>query len=238
MTRSAVDRLTEYLFDGPAEHAHAGELTAEVAAWLGSSARFRAFVERHRDKIRKKLRGSTDADARRDVRAELRAAHLLLGDRRLELAFEAYGSAKGGPDFTVAYRTTSRFNLEVTRPRRPQDLAGVGSTILAKLRQLPPGMSNVLLVAIDGGDATAVDVGAAVRALRARADTKDEDFFAVRGYTGTRGFYERLLRLGAVVAWSDVAAGDARASAWTNGSARISVPDPALRAVLACLRAG
>ena len=78
--------------------------TEDIATWLAGSRRFRAFAEAHRDKIRKKLRGATDADARRDVRAELAVAHLLLADRRIELAFEAYGSSKPGPDFTVAFR--------------------------------------------------------------------------------------------------------------------------------------
>ena len=61
----------------------------ELAGWLGTSSRFRAFAESHGAKIRKKLRSATDADARLDVRAELRVAHLLLADRRFELAFEA-----------------------------------------------------------------------------------------------------------------------------------------------------
>lgn len=82
-----------------------------------------------------------------------------------------------------------------------------------------------------------MDVGAAVRGLRARADGKDEAFFAFRGIHGTRMFYERLLRLGGVFVWCEAAEGDRRAAWWKNGSARIVVPEATTRAVLACLRA-
>ena len=50
--------------------------------WLAGSARFRAFAEVHRDKIRKKLRGATDAEALRDVRETLPRLHDTVHDRR------------------------------------------------------------------------------------------------------------------------------------------------------------
>jgi hypothetical protein len=228
---------------GPAERAardvaDAGpgeELAAELAAWLAESSRFASFVEAHRSKIRKKLGGAADEASVRDVRAELAVARLLLTDRRFELTFEAYGRG-GGPDFTVTYRAGRPFNLEVTRPRRPPDAAVVAGVVLGKLRQLPPSSPNILLVAVEDA-ADAVDVGGAVRALRARADGKDQGYFAFRGIDGTRTFYERLLRLGGVIVWCETAVGDRRAAWWKNGSARIAVPEAATRAVLACLRA-
>ena len=213
-------------------------MVEELARWLASSARFRAFAETHRDKIRKKLRGAADPEARRDVRAELQAAHLLLADRRIELAFEAYGSAKVGPDFTVRYRGEGRFNLEVTRLRREPNAAGYGGQLLAKLRQLPPSVPNVVLVAIEGDRAEALDVAGATRSLRAQADRKDETFFVSRGFEGTRGFYERYLRLGAVLVWCEGAVGEARAAMWKNRSARMALPERAARACVVCLQAG
>ena len=99
-------------------------LAAELTDWLADSSRFRAFAERHRDKIRKKVRTATDAEALRDVRAELAVAYRLLADRRFELAFEAYGAGRVGPDFTVTFRAGRIFNLEVTRLRRPPSPAG------------------------------------------------------------------------------------------------------------------
>jgi hypothetical protein len=213
-----------------------GILATELAGWLAGSARFSAFVEAHRPKIRKKLRGAADEASVRDVRAELAVARLLLADRRFELTFEAYGRG-GGPDFTVTYRAGRPFNLEVTRLRRPPDAAAVAGVVLGKLRQLPPSSANLLLVAVEGEAADAADVGAAIRALRARADRKDEAYFAFRGIDGTRAFYERLLRLGGVIVWCEAAVGDLRAASWKNGSARIAMPEAATRAVLAHLRA-
>ena len=231
---TAIERLVEHIF-GDDRH---DPMAEELAGWLAGSRRFRAFVEAHRDKIRKKLRGAADPEARRDVRVELCVAHLLLADRGIELAFEAYGSTKGGPDFTVTHRGARAFNLEVTRQRRAPDAAGQGGPLLAKLRQLPPSVPNAVLVAIEGDRADAFDVAAVTRALHARADGRDEDFFTARGLKGTRGFHDRFLRLGTVIVWCESAAGDARASAWTNRSARIPLPERAARACLAALRAG
>lgn len=119
----------------------------ELAVWLATSARFRSYATTYRDKIRKKLRSATDPEALRDVRAELAAAHLLLTDRRMELAYEAYGSGVAGPDLTVTFRGSRTCNVEVTRLRRTPDATGVAGSLLAKLRQLPPSLPNVLLLA-------------------------------------------------------------------------------------------
>ncbi len=229
-----VERLVDELFDGDVEL----PMAEELAGWLAASPRFHAFADAHRTKIRKKLRGAADPQARRDVRAELHAAHLLLADRRIGLAFEAYGSGKPGPDFSVTFRDALRFDLEVTRLRRAPDGPGHRGQLLAKIRQLPPSVPNVILISIDGDRADAFDVPAAIRSLRARADRKDEGFFVERGFAGTRDFYERYLRLAAVVVWCEGASGEARAALWTNGSARIPLPTRVATACLACFRAG
>ena len=213
-------------------------MAVEFVGWTTNATRFRAFAETHRDKIRKKLRGAGDPEALRDVRAELQIARLLLADRRFEVAFEAYGSGKKGPDLTVTFRGGRSFNLEVTRLRRLPDANGLGASLLAKLHQLPPSAPNAVLFAIDGDTAEALDITAATRALRARADAKDETFFASRGFDGSRGFYERFLRLSTVFVWCEGASGDAKASLWTNRSARIALPEPAVRASLRCFRGG
>ena len=229
---TAVDRLAAYLLDGPPPDRFAEELVG----WLIASARFRAFVEANRDKIRKKIRGAADAEARRDVRAELLAARLLLADRRIQLAFEAHGSVRGGPDFTVTFRGERPFNLEVTRMRRPPETDAFVRLVLAKLRQLPPIMPNGLVVAVDGDRAAIDDVEAAARLLRARADA-DEAFLERTPFRDRRGFFDRFLRLGAVIVWCEAAGDEARAAAWTNRSARIPLPARALRACLRCLGA-
>src|SRR5688500_303755 len=156
----AHERLAHDLFAGTADDSMADEL----ATWLRTSSRFRAFAESHRDKIRKKLRSAVDTDARLDVRAELQVAHLLLADRRIELAFEAYGSTKGGPDFTVGFRGERTFNIEVTRLHRAPTPTAYEGRLLTKLSQLPPSVPNVVLMAIEGERAEPADIAAAARA--------------------------------------------------------------------------
>ncbi|MFI5225300.1 MAG: hypothetical protein ACHQ3P_01345 [Candidatus Limnocylindrales bacterium] len=230
---ASQNQLVDHLTGGRADTI----LVHELSGWLATSSRFERFATAHADKIRKKFRGATEPDARRDVRAELAVAHLLLADRRIELHYEAYGAAKGGPDFTATFRGGRAFNLEVTRLRRSPAEADGSSQILAKLRQLPPSVPNVVVLAIGGPTATALDVDRAIRSLRSRADRKGEAFFIDRGFASSRAFHERSLRLAAVITWSEDAGGDERASLWVNASARIRLAESTARACLACFRA-
>jgi len=231
---TGVQRLVDHLVEAPV----GDSLAAELADWLTVSARFRRFVEAHRDKVRKKLRVVDDVDGRRDVRAELRVAALLLADRRIELAFEPGGSTRGGPDFTIAFRGHPAFFLEVTRLRRAPDEAGIGGVVLAKLRQLPPSLPSVLLVDAGARDVAGLPLDTAIRTLRARADASDAATLSRGGFGSPRAFYQRFLRLGAVVVVGQAAAADGRAVLWTNPSAHLVAPPPALRASLAALRSG
>ncbi|MGH2464119.1 MAG: hypothetical protein ACRDGI_01540 [Candidatus Limnocylindrales bacterium] len=229
---TAVEQLAGYLLDNRGDE----PIRKELTGWLAGSARFRSFAVVHRDKIRKKLRTASGAGALGDVRTELQVAHLLLADSGIELAYEAYGSGKGGPDLTVAYRGKRSFNLEVTRLQRVPDPTRFGVTLLAKLRQLPPSVPNAVLVALGGASAASLDVSAATRALRSTADAKDDAFFIRRGIDGTRDFYERYLRLGGVFAWCEGGVGDERAEPWINRSARMPLAERDIRAVVRCLR--
>lgn len=228
------------------------DLIDEIASWAAAVPRFRSFVAAYREKIRKKVRSARDADATAEVRSELLVARLLLADRRFELAFEAFPAGTAGPDFSVAFGSAT-FTLEVTHPRRPLDEGVLASTIVTKLRQLPPSVANVLVVVTDrdlgapdapGGPedqrgATApapVDIGAAVRALRGRVDARDVAFLTSRGFPTPRAFYDRFLRLGAVIVMRETATGG-EASAWLNASARIATPARAVRAAVTALSA-
>ncbi len=135
----------------------------------------------------------------------------------------------------MTYRGHHAFDLEVTRPRHALDREGVATTLLVKLRQLPPSVANVILIVGHDAAAIPVDVGTAVRAIRARADAKDEPYFARRSFASTRQFYDRFLRLGAVLVWNASPDNLPRTTLWRNGSARIAVPERAMAAVEACL---
>jgi hypothetical protein len=233
---TAVERLLEYVAGGVPDH----DIFEELRRWLTESRRFRAFAEAHRDKMRRKLRDSTDVAALADVRAEIAVAHRLASDPHIELAWEAAGSQRGGPDFGVTYRRTERLQLEVTRVRRGINATTVEATLLVKLHQLPAGTANLLVLAaapeVAPGDATVVPIEEAVQSLRARADAKDEALLTTRRFRDTRGFYDRFLRLGGVVAWVEAREGGGTAELWRNRSARIAPPDRASRAIVVALR--
>jgi hypothetical protein len=224
-----VDDLLDNRADDPMAH--------ELQSWLTTSARFRTFAETYRDKIRKKLRQAVSPDARLGVRTELRVAALLLAERHLTLAYEAYGATRGGPDFTVSYRGEPAVNVEVTRLGRDPGAEHVAAVLLAKLRQLPPAAANLVVIAVSGLPVQEVDVAAAARLLRDRADRKEEAGFIRSGYDGSRGFYSRYLRLGAVAVLAEVAEPPPAAAWWTNRSARIPVPEATARACRRSLRA-
>lgn len=106
--------------------------------------------------------------------------------------------------------------------------------LLAKLRQLPPSIPNVVLLAGDGVAVDEDEVAAAARVLKARADRREDPFFARRGFEGARGYYAHWLRLSGVVSRSEVA-GRAHAAFWPNPESRHPLSREAATAVLRCL---
>jgi hypothetical protein len=203
-------------------------LRAELASWMDRRKAFEAFVGTYRDKVRKKLRVARDADAIADVRAELLVAFRLLGDRRFTVAFEAYGSGIRGPDLTVTFRAAHPFNVEVTRLRDPARLA---DAVLAKMRQLPPRIPNVIaLVRVAG---SGEGVAAVARQLKLQADRREDRVFARAGFVGARDFYARYLRASAIVAVDDVPGGGGEL--WSNPEARSPLPTDATVALMRAL---
>jgi hypothetical protein len=227
----AARLLVDHLGDG----APLPGALADLEAWLAGSSRLRAFVDANRDKIRKKIRLATADEARLDLWAELRVATRLLADRRIDLAFEAYGAGNRGPDFTATYRAGRAFNVEVTR-RHGTAADGLERMILAKLRQLPPSRANVLVVALDAAAEGPLDPAPVVRKLRARAERRDDAWFAARGLADAATFHQGVLRLSAILTWSEPPDGRSDASTWTNAGARIELDAAALRAIETALR--
>ena len=227
LTIPSVDRLIGYLLGG----ATADPLARELGEWLTTSPRYRRFTEAHRDTVRKKLRGATDAEAALDVRAELWVARRLLAVRRLGVEWEASGSL-GGPDFRVLHRSRHSFNLEVTRLRRATATLAHGGPMLSKLRQLPPSVPNALFVMI--GEGPGFDPRTVARSLLARAEVEDDAYFIRRGFRGRREFHERFRRLGAVIVGVQASAPP---DVWINPAARIPVPGDALAAAVEALGA-
>ena len=221
LTKARSELLQHVLPEG------AAALEADLIGWLETRDRFEGFLAAHRDKVRKKLRSARDDDARLDVRAELLVAALLCGDRRFGVEYEALGSTSGGPDLTVTFRANQRFNVEVTRLRAPVDEphARVRGALLAKVRQLPGAVPNVLaLVAAEEIPLEAAE--SAVRGLKQQADKKEEAVFTRRGYESARAFLAALSRLGAilVVPDADAGAGQGAGALWPHPAARQPLP--------------
>ena len=183
-------------------------LAVQFARWLEESPQFRTFAVKYRDKIRKKVRGITEAEGFRDLQTELATAYFLVQERRFLVEYEKYGTGKQrGPDFSVTYKTHIRFDAEVTRVRGvqagiPPEPGKLAATLCAKLVQLQPGMINVLVVAADDAGYSGNELESlllsALRLLQERAEQKDEEYFTRRGFLGSRDFHRYFNRLSAI----------------------------------------
>jgi hypothetical protein len=184
-------------------------LAVQLAEWVNTSARFRAFLDIYRDKVRKKVRVAQSSDELNDLRAELAVAYLLLQDRRCVVEYEKLGvRQQRAPDFTVIFKTHTPFNVEVTRLRsttqEEKEGAGDGSyklvnTLCDKLGQLPPSVMNLLALVTEQNVYTPDQVHRVFELLRERAIQKDENFFFRRGLEGVRHFHRQQQRLSAVL---------------------------------------
>src|SRR5512147_2906040 len=174
--------LAAYLFAG-GPHLLSGELMQ----WLEASPRFTAFVETYHNKIRKKIRVTRQPESVLDLRGELEVAYHLLNERRLEVAYEPYASAKRrGPDFAVTYRANLVFNIEVARIRAEEGGANsigpmglrrqeerILRTVLDKLGQMQPGMPNLLVIHIEEDLARSIELRRLMQDLKTRVEKKD-----------------------------------------------------------------
>lgn len=220
MTRQAD--LIAYLFEGQPHL-----LSGVLSEWMEDSPRFTLFVETYRDKIRKKLRLAREPETALDLRGELEVPCRLLADRRLEVAYEPYASAKRrGPDFAATYRKNLVFNLEVARmrteesesPRREERFLRL---LLYKLGQMQPGMPNLLVVHAR----RPLDLDQFMQELKLKVEKKDPSFYELSRYPNPAAFYKDFLRLSAVLFWG------AETQRWTNKQARPGLDEKVLRLV-------
>jgi hypothetical protein len=227
--------LLAYLCDGASS-----SLCADLEAWLNDSRRFAAFAELHRDKVRKKLRVTADAEGALDLRHELETAYLLSRVREFTVTYEPYAATRPyGPDFAVRYTTSFTFNVEATRLRRLAGSPGATAihgeriidTLCHKLFQLPASAINVVVIGLEDGPLGDESLGIAMAALKKRVETRDAVFFARHHFRDASDFFRRFERLsGAVVRQL----GDARADGassyvlWLNPQARHPLPQRAV----------
>jgi hypothetical protein len=225
-----IDELLTHIF-GSETHA----LAAQAGVWIAASARFRAFAEQYRDKIRKKVRGIRDLEGLNDLTFELQVAYLLLSERRFVVEYEKGGVGKQrGPDFHVTFRTHTPFNVEVKRLRASSishaaelpEHSRIAGTTCQKIGQLPAGMINLLAISSDGERYHAADVAAAMTGLRARAERKDDAFFTRRGFLGASDFLKQYQRLSAILLSIPPSNGTGPAVVlWLNTIARHRLPN-------------
>jgi hypothetical protein len=228
----ATNRVEELLGQvfGVSPHA----LRSVVAHWLTVSRRFYAFVAENHLKIRKKVRLASDVDSQSDLRLELETAFLLLQERSLSVVYEPVPPDQGrGPDFAVRFTTAQTFLVEVTRLRgTPQDGPSasadrIAEAVCAKLGQLAPSCSNVLLVGRDGGapSPTSDELRAAMLRLQQRVEASDPAVLQRLRVSDRAVFFRQYLRLSEVLVRTSTGDGGEDAMVfWVNPQAKHPLP--------------
>jgi len=230
VTKQQAD-LIAFLFDG-----QPGMLSGELTRWMEASSRFTAFVETYRDKIRKKIRVTREPESLLDLRGELEVAFRLLGDRRLDVAYEPYASAKRrGPDFAVTYRANLIFNVEVARmrveetkehdlPRKEERFLRI---LLHKLGQMQPGKPNLLVIHTREELRRSLDLDKLMQEVKIKVEKKDPAFYELSRYDSPAAFYKDFLHLSGTLLWE----ASRSTQLWVNKQARPALAGEVLRLV-------
>lgn len=188
--------------------------------WLSTSRRFTTFASEAKSKIRKKLRTAEDAESLRDVALELQTAYLLLQERAFTLEYEPkIPEQLRSPDFAVNFTTHSTFMLEVTR-LRGEGLERLAHAACAKLGQLAPRRSNVLLIGVPAPVPTPDALRALMQGLQARVEGGDEVLFKHFGFRDRGDFFSRYRRLSEVLVCSSQRGVGENLTVWVNPQAK------------------
>jgi hypothetical protein len=230
------EELITYIFAGQTH-----TFATQFAQWAADSARFRAFAETYRAKIRKKIRGIKDEAGLRDLQFELEVAYLLLQERRFAVEYEKYGVGKQrSPDFHVTFRANVPFNVEVKHIRfsaqeqrsAQQEFNKLASTVCQKIGQLAPGMLNLLVLSYEHDRVDGFDGPSALLQLRQLAEQNDDAFFARRGLADARDFLKQFQRLSAALFRIHLEDGGNQGALWLNATAKHRLPDDLRNALL------
>lgn len=231
-----VDELLTYFFDGQPHI-----LTEPLSLWLASSRQFVAFATTYRAKIRKKLRSQPDPQSLLDLRLELETAYLLSRERALSLVYEPRQSGQSRrPDFAVSFTTSATFMIEVARLRADQSIAPpqtpdlaparlaaserLADTICAKLGQMLPGVSNVLLVGVDAAQFTDGDLRSVMQGIQQRAERNDHVWVHRYGFRDRSDFFRHYRRLSELLVRGPGLDPGAPPTVWVNPQATHPLP--------------
>lgn len=221
----------QQLLDALLEAPH--PLETQLAAWLEVPS-FRAFVQAHESKIRRKLRLARDAESQAAVAWELEIAFRLVQVPGFAVAYELGGTrAMRLPDFTITFRGHTTIGVEATRMRtseREPDYAAtkLGDVVLAKLGQLRADAPNLLAVQVAEPTFAQLDLVMAFRTLTQRVERREEAVLARRGLENPAAFYRLFRRLNAVIA----ATPGAPPKLWFNSQAQRPLPDDARKQIV------
>ncbi len=227
---STIDDLLHDIFDG-----RQPPFRGEFEGWVRGSRRYQAFAHTYRAKIRAKLRHAQHEGALDDLRAELATAAALLREERFTtLEYETYAARKQrGPDFTVTYKTHTRFNVEVRRVRGEGEggearLVRLGAVLIDKVGQMPPGIVNLLWL-MPESELAIEEAARAASDWQRLAERKDEAVFTRQGFAGAADFLKQYARLSGIA----LCRPDSLA-VWPNPAARHKLP-PEITAALSRL---
>jgi hypothetical protein len=217
--------LHTYLFDGQPH-----TLSAPMDGWLASSRRFSVFVADTREKIRKKLRVTRDAETLQDLRLELETAYLLLQEKSLSLVYEPPCGQGRCPDFAVSFTTSMTFMIEVTRLRTVQigavspESDPLTDAICSKLGQLVPQQSNVLIAGMDLLYLTPTDLENTMLRLQRRAEGNDATFWQRYRFQDRADFFRHYQRLSEVLIRGSALQAGKPVISWVNRQAKYPLP--------------
>lgn len=117
-----------------------------LKSWFKECNHFKNFVDRYKDKIRKRIRKVKNEEALSKVIAELFVAYCLLSDSRFTIEYEPFSSEEGtSPDFKVFFNGKEKieFIVEVTRISRAESDAQFDELCHEIIKQIKIGPGNL-----------------------------------------------------------------------------------------------